>query len=684
MFSSIAGSSFMLRTTARCLTLFFLLQIQSGFSLSDLEMKQLSNLDGLPLSTPKECARQCKDGERPKNCHYEFYMEHFHTMGVACYFGPNNSTSYNEEQCISADGVPRSVLSINRMIPGPSIQVCLNDKIIVTLTNEAEGVETTLHWHGVEQKGSPYQDGVPMITQCPIGSPTTYRYSFAASNKGTHFYHSHVAFQMTDGINGALIVRAPPCANPHYKLYDEDLPEHVIIIADWFYSLTMERFPGQLTGPNLGQAARSFLINGRGRTTDPQTGTKTDTPLTVIRVTHGKRYRIRIINSCSTVCLVQFSIQKHNMTLISLDGNDIEATDMGYYVSGAGERFDIILTADQPVDSYWIIIKGLGECKGIIQLAILRYDGAPEQPSQEEPSYDTPLSTPVGLPNPLNMSECGTPMTPNSKCLDYKDLQAVEEENKKLMKPKPDLRFKIYFDFRIYDKKADFRGNTRNRFFVAFDRTVLTSQINNVSFTNPDEALLLQDYVSDEICGTRFNDSRRSCTNVYLVPYGSVVELVLCDIAPLPDLAHPFHLHGYSFAVFDTKFISNETIRDEDVNQLIANHTKKLWQNEYRKPRHHDTVIVPYGSCIIMRFFADNVGDWLFHCHFLVHEVTGMTLVFRVYSKWGKPQAPPGMPQCSDYIPRPDFSDSYSDDTCSNPWKKSYNYYSKKYGYGGK
>jgi FtsP/CotA-like multicopper oxidase with cupredoxin domain len=63
--------------------------------------------------------------------------------------------------------------------------------IVVDVKNHLPGLETALHWHGQLQRGSPYMDGVPMITQCPIQSETHFRYKFHASYPGTHFYHSH-------------------------------------------------------------------------------------------------------------------------------------------------------------------------------------------------------------------------------------------------------------------------------------------------------------------------------------------------------------------------------------------------------------------------------------------------------------------------------------------------------------
>lgn len=66
-------------------------------------------------------------------------------------------------------------MSVNRMIPGPAVQVCQNDVINVIVKNELhEG--TSIHWHGMLQKGTPHMDGVSLITQCPINYNNAFEY----------------------------------------------------------------------------------------------------------------------------------------------------------------------------------------------------------------------------------------------------------------------------------------------------------------------------------------------------------------------------------------------------------------------------------------------------------------------------------------------------------------------------
>jgi FtsP/CotA-like multicopper oxidase with cupredoxin domain len=90
---------------------------------------------------------------------------------------PNaTNTVWSHCQCVLADGVERGILTVNRMIPGPSIQVCDGDRVVIDVENHMEGMEVTIHWHGIWQRGTQYYDGVPFVTQCPIQQGNTFRY----------------------------------------------------------------------------------------------------------------------------------------------------------------------------------------------------------------------------------------------------------------------------------------------------------------------------------------------------------------------------------------------------------------------------------------------------------------------------------------------------------------------------
>jgi FtsP/CotA-like multicopper oxidase with cupredoxin domain len=62
---------------------------------------------------------------------------------------------------------------------------------------------------------------------------------------------------------------------------------------------------------------------------------------------------------------------------------------------------------------------------------------------------------------------------------------------------------------------------------------------------------------------------------------------------------HPMHLHGHVFRVLG----------------------KDSWG---------DTVLIDPKSRAEIAFVADNPGDWMFHCHVLEHQASGMMAVVRV------------------------------------------------------
>lgn len=156
----------------------------------------------------------------------------------------------------------KGCMSINRKIPGPAIQICKNDLVVVDVVNQASGTAAAIHWHGMHMRETPYMDGVPFITQCPISYGNTFRYTFNASEPGTHFYHSHSGHHKINGQYGALIVREPVESDPSKGEYDVDSRDHSIVLSDWQHSYGEQLFPGL---PSYGGIfPDSVLINGVG------------------------------------------------------------------------------------------------------------------------------------------------------------------------------------------------------------------------------------------------------------------------------------------------------------------------------------------------------------------------------------------------------------------------------------
>lgn len=197
-------------------------------------------------------------------------------------------------------------MSINREIPGPFIHVCKDDLVVVDVVNMMAGTATSIHWHGMHMRDTPFMDGVPFVTQCPIDFANTFRYSYWASEPGTQFYHSHSGHHKVNGHYGAMIVRGD--ISPHQSLYDFDIKEHTIIVSDWMHDdadMFMPGLPSRLPGI----VPKSVMINGKGVYIDKKRpNLYVNSPIQVYKVKEGSRYRFRFINSGSHVCPVQIQV----------------------------------------------------------------------------------------------------------------------------------------------------------------------------------------------------------------------------------------------------------------------------------------------------------------------------------------------------------------------------------------
>lgn len=81
--------------------------------------------------------------------------------------------------------------AFNGQVPGPLIHVKEGDEVTVNVNNLTT-LPHTIHWHGMLQRGTWQQDGVPDVTQVAIKPGDSFTYKFVAEPSGTHWYHCHV------------------------------------------------------------------------------------------------------------------------------------------------------------------------------------------------------------------------------------------------------------------------------------------------------------------------------------------------------------------------------------------------------------------------------------------------------------------------------------------------------------
>ncbi|KAG7450874.1 laccase [Guyanagaster necrorhizus] len=397
---------------------------------------------------------------------------------------------------LAPDGVPRSTVLAGGTLPGPVISGIKGDRfqinVIDGLMDHTMALDTSIHWHGIHQHGTNFEDGSTSVTQCPIAQNNSFMYDFDVPDQaGTFWYHSHLAVQYCDGLAGPFIVYdgVDGQNDPHRALYDVDDETTIIVLSDWYHDPT----PALVA---LTPTPNSTLINGMGRFFEDPTA-----PLSIIIVAPNKRYRLRVIAiSCNAA--FKFSIDNHNFTIIETDGVNIQPITANSLSILAAQRFSLILEANQPVGNYWIRsepnVGNLGFENGI-NSAVLRYEGADDS----EPR--TSMQTDIISPREVDLHPLESPGAPGEPVPGGADLV---------------LNITLGFD-----------ANT-NVFLM-----------NGVEFVPPTVPVLLQ-----ILSGAQRAQDLLPPGSIYGLPLNKTIEINLFGGHAI-DGPHPFHLHGHSFDV---------------------------------------------------------------------------------------------------------------------------------------
>lgn len=366
-------------------------------------------------------------------------------------------------------------------------------------------------------------------------------------------------------------------------------------------------------------------------------------PLEVVRVTPGLKHRLRFLDGGSYDCPMIISVDGHRLTIIAMDGSPIVPYTTDSFIMLSGERFDVVLEADQPVGNYWIRVNGLQLCSiaQVTQGAILRYEGAAEQ----DPTGDL-------IYNPHPSGVLVSPLMPDPDSTNYiniVDLTALEPSE---LTKEADRKFYLGFNFRAVNDTNYFNPELYPYNQVSEKFQSPTPQTNGITFIYPVSPPLSQPtapqptvclYGDDPPCEGDFC----SCTYVVEVGLGETVEFVLVDEGDYFNGTHPFHLHGYRFHVLAMEgFGRNTTVAEVEALDKAGGIERKLTDTIMK-----DTVNIPSGGYTVVRFIADNPGWWAMHCHLVYHSEIGMVAALHVGGPEDLVPVPEGFPTCGSFVP---------------------------------
>ncbi|CAG8617786.1 8186_t:CDS:10, partial [Paraglomus occultum] len=300
------------------------------------------------------------------------------------------------EVTLAPDGFTRQLTTVNGQYPGPAMEVNKGDRILMKIKNKL-GNPTAMHAHGMHQRGTPWYDGAPWITQCVIPDDYEFTYNFTVPDEvGTFWYHAHERMQYVDGVFGPLIIHDPD--DPYKAEYDEEI---IVMLNDYHHTkakVLLKHF---------------FTPQSQGNEAPPGSKCVDNAGLAKFKFVQNKKYRLRIINA-SAFSAFFFSIDKHEMEIIEADGAYTKRKKIHHLPINVAQRYSVIVTANQPVDNYIMRAKFQKTCMPAaaanlpIVKAIVHYEGAPDD------------SKPKDSPWPNSLTECID--------LHHKTLQPLKEE----------------------------------------------------------------------------------------------------------------------------------------------------------------------------------------------------------------------------------------------------------------
>lgn len=453
------------------------------------------------------------------------------------------------------------------------------------MTNNITGPEegTALHWHGILQKGHPWQDGVPAVTQCPVAPGKSFTYSFTADlckwpvvavfnfesshqhTDGSSWYHSHYSAQYAGGLFGPMVIHGPS-----KQKYDIDvgpistyhLPESIfcfvrtmlivcpIVLSDWYhkeyFDLVEETMDPAAAGPVFSD---NNLINGKNNydcsqlPSDDKTPCNSNAGISKFKFKKNKVHRLRLINP-GAEALQRFSIDGHKMTVIANDFVPVEPYETDVVTIGIGQRTDVLVKADQTPGAYYMrsnisTICSLGRNPNAV--AAIYYDGTDET------------------------------KTPDSKAWDRPDPGTCANDD--LTKTKPTFKLKPPTPDTVYDIEVSLGRNATGHLLWSMDDVSFRGNFNSPTFL----LAKLGNLTFDPIWNVK-NTKKAKSVRVHVINNTPV--------------AHPMHLHGF--------------------NMYILNEGTGTWDGTTvnpSNPQRRDVQQLRGGGYMVMQFdAADNPG----------------------------------------------------------------------------
>lgn len=615
------------------------------------------------------------------------------------------------QDVLSLDGRHKRVIAINGVSPGLPLVVPLGSEVLLRVRNMMLMDAVTVHVHGLDKAGLWYTDGVAYVQQCPVPSMNYYEYRFIADTKGTHWYHGHMQSDRGDGLlGGFIVVDKNDTTVPIDEKGTREKPqrEYSVILQDWatvsaeeawmqLDDKTMKWMYGYddftqcwqptrlIDGGNVGGAVpiSAILINDKGWYNQTEVLNRPQNlPLERFKIKRGETVLFRIVNG-GVAQELMVHIEGHQMLVVAADGSEVVPQPVDRFIVFPGERYDILVRGlmaptkksykmqVETIQYYawnWTVIDTT------YGVAFVEYEDTNLLEDTSKPNYLPTECTPESRCTVLNCPFESYPSNYNYTCISYDQLrhptpQVLEDD---LLQ---DTAFTEGFEEHFINMHFDSHVDGYKFEFPSGMPYYYKDNMNQI--TKPCNASL---------CPRGAVKYDRNCDCFYHKKHklGNIVQITVFNMGTGGKLgtgyAHPFHIHGTHFSVMKVGWPSYNAsgmiaemnpdlacpgpVNDDGMICDGAVWANKSWMNgavqgmNTVNPSSRDTITLPVGGYITIRFRAKNAGWWFAHCHLVLHHMGGTAYAFKIGEDSDIPPPPDNFPHgCGHYsmpsIPKP-------------------------------
>ncbi|KAF9665170.1 hypothetical protein SADUNF_Sadunf16G0094200 [Salix dunnii] len=515
----------------------------------------------------------------------------------------------------------KPIVTVNGMFPGPTLYAREDDTVLVKVVNHVK-YNVSIHWHGIRQLRTGWADGPAYITQCPIQPGQSYVYNFTITGqRGTLLWHAHILW-LRATVHGALVVLPKrgvpyPFPAPHKEV--------VVVLAEWWKSDTEAVINEALKSGLAPNVSDAHTINGHPGAVPACSSQGGFT----LPVQSGKTYMLRLINAALNEELF-FKIAGHKLTVVEVDATYVKPFKTDTVLVAPGQTTNVLVKTNKNTGKYLVAASPFMDAPiavdNITATATLHYSGT---------LSNSP--TTLTIPPPKNSTAIANQFANSLRSLNSKKFPA-----KVPLTVDHNLLFTVGLGINPCPTCKAGNGSR------------VVASINNVTFVMPTTALLQAHFFNiSGVFTTDFpanppqafnytgtpptNLQTTSGTKVFRLAYNSTVQLVMQDTGIISPENHPVHLHGFNFF---------------GVGRGVGNYNPKTDPTNFNlvDPVERNTIGVPSGGWVAIRFRADNPGVWFMHCHLEVHTTWGLKMAFLVDNGKGPNEStlppPSDLPKC--------------------------------------